>query len=62
MTDFHAPAGVAIRPGDGLLICFSDDPGQDHLNHLRRVLEEAYPGVMFFLLPHVADLVRYRPE
>lgn len=62
MTDFHAPAGVVIRPGDGLIVCFSADPGMERLNHLLGVLQDAYPGVKFSLLSSVEAVVRYREE
>jgi hypothetical protein len=62
VTDFHAPAGVVIRPGDGLIVCFSRDPGQARVDHLLDVLEAAYPGVRFVLLVEVDTVVRYREE
>lgn len=51
-----APPLVVLRPGDRVLIAFTDEPDQETTNTIAASLRRTFPGVDFTVLTGVASI------
>jgi hypothetical protein len=51
-----APPMVVLRPGDRVLVAFTDEPDQDTTNTIAGSLRRTFPGVDFTVLTGVASI------
>lgn len=50
------PPMVVLRPGDRVLVVFSDEPDQEATNVIAASLRRTFPGVDFTVLTGVASI------